>query len=105
MSSSTTEILVARAQTVRVGDDALTVDLVDGRTIIVPLMWFPRLWHATGEERARFEIFGDGSYIHWPDIDEDQTVTRPMAGRRSGESARSLKKWLERRTPTISGSA
>jgi len=58
----------ARAQHVTVNEEALTLDLVDGRTITVPLMWYPRLWHGTSEERDRFEIFGAGIYISWPDI-------------------------------------
>lgn len=78
-----------------VSEDALTVDLVDGRTIIVPLVWYPRLWHGTPEERKHLEIFGGGAYIHWPDLDEDLTVAGLLAGRRSGESPESLKKWLE----------
>ena len=107
MSSSATDISEARAQSVRVSDGALTVDLVDGRTIIVPLIWFPRLWHATREERGQFEVFGDGAYIHWPGVDEDLTVAGLLAGRRSGESAKSLKAWLEARSPNsgASGSA
>ena len=97
MSSLATEIEEARARTVAVNDEAVSVDLVDGRTIIVPLGWYPRLWNATPEERDHFEIFGDGSYIHWPDLDEDLTVSGLLAGRHSGESPQSLKKWLERR--------
>jgi len=94
MSSSITEIQEARAQSVRLTDDAVTVDLVDGRTIIVPLVWFPRLWHGTPQERNHFEIFGDGVYLHWPDLDEDLTIAGLLAGRRSGERPESLGKWL-----------
>lgn len=97
MSSLATEIEEARAQSVRVSKDALSVDLVDGRTIIVPLVWYPRLWHGTPQERDRLEIIGNGAYIHWPDLDEDLTVAGLLAGRRSGESAKSLKKWLRDR--------
>ena len=97
MSSLVVEIQEARAQSVRVTNEALTVDLVDGRTIVVPLVWYPRLWHGTPQERNHLEIFGDGSYIHWPELDEDLTVAGLLAGRRSGESPRSLKKWLESR--------
>ena len=97
MGSSATEISGAHALSVRISDDALTVDLVDGRTIIVPLIWFPRLWHATEEERGHFEVFGDGAYVHWPGVDEDLTVAGLLAGKRSGESAKSLKHWLEAR--------
>jgi len=70
---------------------------VDGRTIMVPLAWFPRLWHGTPQERNHFEIFGDGTYIHWPDLDEDLTVAGLLAGQRSGETPQSLKKWLDSR--------
>ena len=87
----------ARALRLDVTEDSLSVDLVDGRTIIVPLVWFPRLWHGTTDERRRFEISGDGAYLHWPDLDEDLCVTDLLAGRRSGESAVSLRKWLEAR--------
>jgi len=97
MSSLVIEIQEASAQDVTVGEDSLTVDLVDGRTIIVPLVWYPRLWYGTPEERHCFEIIGDGTLIHWPDLDEDLSVSGLLAGRRSGESQRSLKKWLEKR--------
>ena len=97
MSSLATEIEEARAQSVRVSEDSLAVDLVDGRTIIVPLGWYPRLWNATPEERKQFEVFGDGAYIHWPDLDEDLTVAGLLAGSHSGESPKSLKKWLKDR--------
>jgi hypothetical protein len=97
MSSLVAEIQEARAQSVRVSDEALTVDLVDGRTIVVPLIWYPRLWHGTSRERSHLEIFGDGAYIHWPALDEDLTVAGLLTGRRSGESPQSLTKWLESR--------
>ena len=97
MSSLVVEIEEARARSASVTHDALTVDLMDGRTIAVPLVWYPRLWHGTPQERSRFEIFGDGTYIHWPDLDEDLTVAGLLAGHRSGESPQSLGKWLESR--------
>ena len=97
MSSLAAETQEARAQAVTVSEDALSVDLVDGRTIIVPLVWYPRLWHGTPEERNHFEIVGDGAYLHWTDLDEDLTVAGLMAGRRSAESPQSLKKWLDAR--------
>jgi hypothetical protein len=87
----------ARAQNVTVSEDSLTIDLVDGRTIIAPLLWYPRLWHGTPKERSNLEIIGDGVLIHWPDLDEDLSVSGILAGRRSGESQGSLKKWLEER--------
>jgi hypothetical protein len=98
MSSLVSEIQEARAQKVGVREDSLVVDLVDGRTIITPLVWYPRLWHGTLEERSHFEIIGEGTLIHWPDLDEDLSVAGILAGRRSGESPQSLKKWLAQRT-------
>jgi hypothetical protein len=75
MSILAVEIAEARAQGVRVDEDRLVVDLTDGRTISVPLVWYPRLWRGRPEERARFEIIGDGTYIHWPELDEDLSVS------------------------------
>ncbi|MGH8548649.1 MAG: DUF2442 domain-containing protein [Methylococcales bacterium] len=86
-----------RAQHLAISEDALTVDLADGRTIIAPLLWYPRLWHGTSDERNNFEIIGDGSIIHWPDLDEDLSVSGILGGRRSGESHQSLTRWLEER--------
>jgi len=97
MSSLASEMQEARAQKVGVSEDSLVVDLADGRTIIAPLVWYPRLWHGTPAERGHFEISGDGILIHWPDLDEDLSVSGILAGRRSGESPQSLKKWLEKR--------
>ena len=97
MSSLVVEIQEARAQSARVSGEALTVHLVDGRTIVVPLIWYPRLWHGTLRERNQLEIFGDGAYIHCPALDEDLTVAGLLAGQRSGESPQSLKKWLDSR--------
>lgn len=97
MSSLAGEIREARARHVTMTDEALAVDLTDGRTIIVPLVWYPRLWDGTPEERNHFEIFGDGAYIHWPDLDEDLTVAGLLAGHRSAESPESLKRWLHAR--------
>lgn len=97
MSSSASEVQDARAVSVTVDNEALTVNLVDGRTIVVPLAWYPRLLHGNREERDKVELFGDGAYLHWPDLDEDLTVGGLLLGRRSGESPASLKTWLEQR--------
>jgi len=70
----------ALAKEVVVSEDELTVRLVDGRTISVPLVWFPRLLHATAEQRAKFELLGDGEGIHWPDVDEDLSVAGLLRG-------------------------
>ncbi len=97
MNSLAIEIQEPSAQNLTISEDSLTVDLVDGRTIIVPLSWYPRLWHGTREERNNIEIIGNGTLLHWPDLDEDLSVSGILAGRRSGESQQSLKKWLEKR--------
>ena len=100
MSSSPETRQEPRAKTVSLTKESLTVDLMDGRQVSVPLAWYPRLWYGTTEERENFEIFGDGGYIHWPDVDEDLTVGGIVEGRRSMESAESIKKWLnERKDP------
>jgi hypothetical protein len=96
-SASPTEIGEARAQRVRLTADSLIVDLVDGRTISVPLSWYPRLAHGTSEERSRWRFIGDGEGIHWQDLDEDISVEGLLAGRHSGETQASLKRWLDSR--------
>jgi hypothetical protein len=89
------------AQNVRVTDDSLIVDLSDGRTLSVPLAWFPRLLHGTSEERNHWRLIGDGEGIHWPDLDEDISVENLILGKPSGESQKSFKKWLETRSKSI----
>ncbi len=95
MSTLTAE---ARAQNVAVTDDTLAVDLSDGRTISVPLAWYPRLVHATAEERNNWRFIGDREGLHWPDLDEDVSVENLLAGKPSGESQSSFKRWLEKRS-------
>ena len=85
-------------QHVVVTEDTLTIELADGRALSVPLAWFPRLFHGTPEERSNWRLSGGGYGIHWPDLDEDLSVEDLLAGRRSGESQRSFKRWLEERT-------
>lgn len=97
MSSLDNNKREVRAQSVQISEDTLTLEIVDGRTISVPLMWYPRLWYGTPQERDHYEIFGDGAYVHWPDLDEDLTAEGILEGYRSGESPESLKKWLEDR--------
>jgi len=97
MNTSTTEPQEARALHVSVTNDELAVDLVDGRTVVVPLAWYPRLLHGSRQERNRWRLIGRGAGIHWPDLDEDISVEGLLAGRPSGESQRSLKRWLEAR--------
>lgn len=97
MSSSTTETSLDRAQYVSVTEDALIVDLADGRTISVPIAWYPRLSHGRPEERSNWRLISGGEGIHWPDLDEDISVENLLAGKISGESQRSFKRWLEQR--------
>ncbi|MCW5863395.1 MAG: DUF2442 domain-containing protein [Anaerolineae bacterium] len=97
MNTSLVEIQVVSAENVAVTDDTLTLDLADGRAISLPVAWYPRLLYATPNERAHWEWIGDREGIHWPDLDEDISVEGIIAGRRSGESQRSLQRWLEAR--------
>jgi hypothetical protein len=71
--------------------------LNDGRTISVPLAWYPRLLHGTREERNNWRFTGDKEGIHWPELDEDVSVSGLLAGKPSGESQSSFKRWLEKR--------
>ena len=98
MSISPTEIRPALAQQVTIDEDSLTVDFVDGRTISVPLNWYPRLVHAASDERNNWRLIGQGAGIHWLDLDEDISVENLLAGKASGESQRSLERWLEERS-------
>jgi hypothetical protein len=88
---------VPTAATVTITDDRLSVDLSDGRTISVPLAWYPRLLHGTQNERSQWRLIGKGRGIHWEDLDEDISVEGLLAGRPSGESQSSFEKWLARR--------
>jgi hypothetical protein len=90
------ELLAVKASEVSITDDTLAVDLTDGRTLLVPLIWYPRLWHGTPEERENWRLIGDGEGIHWPELDEDISIEGLILGRRSGESQRSLQRWLEK---------
>lgn len=85
------------AQQITVTEDTLVVDLVDGRTVSVPLLWYPRLAHGTPTERANWRLIGRGEGIHWPGLDEDISVAGLLAGRPSGETQTSLRRWLESR--------
>ena len=69
-----------RAVDVLVDDDNLTVDLADGRRVVVPLVWFPRLLHASADQRRNWRLIGDGQGIHWPEIDEDLSVSGLLRG-------------------------
>lgn len=97
MLSAVVTLALPRIVAVTVTDDTLSVDLEDGRTVAVPLSWYPRLAHATPEERQNFTIAGAGYGIHWPDLDEDIGVEGLLAGKKSLESPASLAAWLKSR--------
>lgn len=103
MSSSTVEAREALAIHVEVSDDTLSVELSDGRTIAAPLAWYPRLAHASTEERETWRLLGGGRGIHWPEIDEDISVANLLAGQPSAESQSSFKKWLASRAKPSRG--
>src|SRR5271166_2080138 len=86
-----------RIERVRVARGALVVGFDDGRSISVPLDWYPRLSSGSAKERGNYELIGDGDGIHWPDLDEDLSAEGLLAGRRSMERASSLRRWLEQR--------
>jgi hypothetical protein len=97
MSTLTAE---AKAKNITITDDTLSADLIDGRTISVPLVWYPRLTHATEKERNNWRFIGDKEGIHWPDLDEDISIENLLMGKPSGESQSSFKRWLEARATT-----
>ena len=82
---------------VTVTENDLTVDLTDGRRIIVPLAWYPRLMCGSPAERKNWQLLGDGYAIEFPDLDEHIGVEGLLAGRKSGESQKSLERWLNQR--------
>ncbi len=85
------------AKTVAVTDEDFTVELADGRHIVVPLAWYPRLLNATAAERNHWQLLGEGYAIEWPDLDEHIGIEGLLAGRLSGESRQSLERWLAAR--------
>jgi hypothetical protein len=95
--SAVVTVPLVRMVNVMVTDDTLSVDLEDGRTVSVPIGWYPRLAHGTPAERANFQISGAGYGIHWPDLDEDIGVEGLLVGKRSTESPTSFERWLELR--------
>lgn len=97
MTTLAIELRMVSAQNVQVTDEALIVDLSDGRTVSVPLAWFPRLLHGSPAERNQWRLIGNGEGIHWPDLDEDISVENLILGKPSGESQKSFKKWLDAR--------
>jgi hypothetical protein len=101
MSISATEINVPNAIDVIVTDDTLTVELSDGRSISVPLAWYPRLVHGDQSERGNWRFIGQGEGIHWEALDEDLSIEGLLAGRPSGESQSSFQRWLSARQSRV----
>ncbi len=97
MLSATITLALPKVVNVIINDDTLSVDLEDGRTVSVPIGWYPRLVYGTPAERANFQISGAGYGIHWPDLDEDIGVEGLLFGKKSTESPVSFKRWLQKR--------
>lgn len=95
--SNSVVVTLARVLSVEVTDDTLSVDLEDGRSVSVPIGWYPRLANGTPTERANLQISGAGYGVHWPDLDEDIGVEGLLLGRHSAESALSFERWLQSR--------
>lgn len=88
---------IPTAASAEVADDKLTIELDDGRTVAVPLAWYPRLLHASDVERQNLRVIGKGQGLHWPDLDEDISVASVLQGKPSMEDDASLKRWLDGR--------
>ena len=101
--SAAATLRLAKAINVTVTGDTLAVDLEDGRTISVPIAWYPRLANGTPQERANFRLSGAGHGIHWPDLDEDIGIEGLLFGKKSTESPSSFERWLEARKQTPGG--
>ena len=97
MPTLAVELPLPNVENVTITEETLTVDLSDGRTLSVPLAWFPRLLHATPAERHNWRLIGKGHGIHWENLDEDISIEGLLMGKPSGESQNSFKKWLEGR--------
>lgn len=92
---------IPQAQQVVVTDDSLVADLSDGRTISVPLAWYPRLLHGSPAERNNWRLTGGKEGIHWPDLDEDISIKNMILGQPSAESQKSFQRWLEERAKRV----
>lgn len=98
MTSLTIDLLdIPKIQAIKITDDTLSVDLSDGRTISVPLAWYPRLLHGSMEERQDWRLISNGEGIHWNQLDEDISVRNIIFGQPSGESQKSFQRWLTQR--------
>ena len=83
---------------VQVTTNTIAAELFDGRTISVPLAWYPRLLHGSVKERNHWRLIAKGHGVHWPNLDEDISVENLLLGQPSGESQSSFKRWLKKRT-------
>ena len=102
MNSLTIELLeISKIQQVTVSDDTLSMDLSDGRTISVPLAWYPRLLNGSIEERNDYRFIADDRGIHWNQLDEDISIKNLILGQPSGESQKSFQRWLSSRVATV----
>ena len=99
MTISVGELRMPEVRDVAVSEETLRVELSDGRTLSVPTGWYPRLAYATEDERADWRIIDAGHGIHWSALEEDVSLEGLLAGRASGESQPSLKRWLASRSP------
>ncbi len=103
MDTLAAEFQQARVQHVVVTEESLTVELTDGRTVSVPLAWYPRLLHGSRKERNHWRVIAKGEGIHWPDLDEDISVENLLLGQPSGESQTSFRRWVEQRRARTKG--
>jgi hypothetical protein len=94
MNTSTADV---RARHVAISGETLIVDLSDGRSISIPLAWYPRLLNGSPKERQNWRLVGNNEGINWPDLDEDISVENLVNGKRSGESKESFEKWQKKR--------
>jgi len=103
MTSLAFEIRLMQIPSISISEDTLTADLSDGRTISVPLNWYPRLLHGTPKEHTHWRLIGKGEGVHWPDLDEDISAENLVYGQPSGESQKSFQKWQESRPRSETG--
>lgn len=102
MTSLTIELPgIPTIQRVIVTDDTLSADLSDGRTISIPLAWYPRLLRGSAEERNDWRFIGGGNGIHWNQLDEDISIKNLILGQPSGESQKSFQRWLSSRVTAV----
>ena len=85
------------ATSVFFSEDSFTIHLNDGRHMVIPLAWYPRLFAGTKHEREYYELIGGGRGIHWSKLDEDISIDGLLSGHPSQESQKSLKKWIQKR--------